>query len=1758
MVLFYNHQNVEEEIFWKYYSDLEKKKVNSENPDNLEKSEIDVTLSLNSLSQWLCRKLKSCISPKFILSLKLSKEEEKSFRLFFIDKSKNLATSLLTFNTVSLIVMLVILWIDEYTTHSFEGSSAILSLKVAATSTIAVWLLFSIMCLIYFCIFIMKYTVVLKYLKIDLHEQWINLSYFILFGRIYCFLSSLTSDMLDQSTCIGIYMMEDRSYALWYLIINTILNYSQTFVFCAMPFPWQWSLLLTTLHCLQSLLQLYSCQELLPVDSNARMKVVNGFAIGTLTYYFIIISIISYSYERSVKSSYQNRQHQSRLANETKKFVDLLCTDVKVTMQQVGSIFGDIELSTPQSMMFTKLVPQIKETSDIVTDIVDDLLFLAKFGEGRFTLKHEQRKDLRTCVKESVDSFITAAIQLYRTPVTVEIDVKNESISTDLKCLNFLIFYGLIAMLNPSCNQQNSSSSLEQKKEERQDFKVSCQRDSPINKLEPDKLTFEIQRTNNENTMDEIGSEIFQSVGMICSRLVISYNGRFFVKDSKLVFTLPAGKLTEDQLTNRTENPRTSNNDKLAEFLQTKVCLYLTENNVEELFMETVHRLYNNIQWSIVRGLNILDLQLRELVFVQSVEAGQELRHKGYQGSIILFSEKLSYLDLDGIDTQLFDYVMSLPPRQSDFKRIKLFILAKSESESVLNQRTRLLESDNLPELSFPKMKKNLIFTMISIFGTFGTIPIDPYRMLSYSKWRFLNPGEYIFHHTANITVFGIVMCIYYSFQYSLGLLNTIYFLVVMIVCTVFMFKGHIRNALAICFPIDFMDLWTAGSFLVVTASAVQFFSEFTGAIVGRVFHTWSRPETFDEFLEQGSGLRYYSGFETLFFLLNMPQTMKFFSEFFPWPVPYLMMITLIIRSFVIIVCFLEPFMNEFELYFTIFSFGCYGIVMLRVQFDVEKLYRQEFTGLFNLIMSRHYNEQCLKLVRELRYPLQTLVKYERGALDLIIDASVANQFIIPFSFIPLIGKLQQNSLILQELVLSIQLTNEDVFSKVNKEDLITRMKTVLLRPLINQVCQKFVDETNVPIYFRLAPELTFLRVDCELFIAILSKVIRFALKRIDLDVTRQLRHRRTNDNHHHHDRESKRNHQSSQPKYKQQQHKSSSVTAGNSTLESEMDNTVDDVEGKEFSMIYSGTRLFRLAKDMLMNIVDAIFENHRNDEEENEIDRDDENQQQQPVDDEEEKELVKSSGNDLIDDCFQNDPSIPKSKQQKPWPIKHQILIWFTAADPCEGKEYAFKDVRGMQIMVLDTSRYPDSFNNCHAQQYFHFYESPPTSLLEQDSRLPTIPTEQQQQHHLQQEMNIAAGTAFTSSGIGDNNLGVRGENRNEDGEPLSDRFIDFFQITSRTSCAYQYGSLMHAQYKSFQRITLPFKLSVDSNRWQNMFPADINRIYKIQTTSKSYYPTYFSYVVNDIPDLLKEQFFYGSHSAFQIIEEQNRYQKHEQKLNTRSTSASNRHQKSSSNHVKISSKTASSNISKPAKSILLKKPHRPIQDIEGGKDFSNYTTAAAGNDLSGNTTTINRTTWDGQISIYCKPNSELNQSILRFQSFFSQYGWITRPHHPKPLPSLSSYQNIDCVIIEYLDPTIVSSKSAFPSHESPSPTNASKSGYNVQDIIHILRGDGFVGVIILAFSSGLSSENSTGSVPTDQDWWDQYILESQEIAILPDAFFTLPLTHDILIRIMGLCAKRLVQLSISAYSPYTNQYINSELLESKLVENLNIDRSA
>jgi hypothetical protein len=85
------------------------------------------------------------------------------------------------------------------------------------------------------------------------------------------------------------------------------------------------------------------------------------------------------------------------------------------------------------------------------------------------------------------------------------------------------------------------------------------------------------------------------------------------------------------------------------------------------------------------------------------------------------------------------------------------------------------------------------------------------------------------------------------------------------------------------------------------------------------------------------------------------------------------------------------------------------------------------------------------------------------------------------------------------------------------------------------------------------------------------------------------------------------------------------------------------------------------------------------------------------------------------------------------------------------------------------------------------------------------------------------------------------------------------------------------------------------------------------------------------------------------------------------------------------MSSKSSSSNISKPAKSIFLKRPHRPIQQLES---------LSGGKDLSGNAITINRITWDGQISIYCKPISELNQSIIRFQPFLSQYGSITRPH--------------------------------------------------------------------------------------------------------------------------------------------------------------------
>jgi hypothetical protein len=86
---------------------------------------------------------------------------------------------------------------------------------------------------------------------------------------------------------------------------------------------------------------------------------------------------------------------------------------------------------------------------------------------------------------------------------------------------------------------------------------------------------------------------------------------------------------------------------KLQEVLQTKVCAYISDVRSESLFLEIAHRLSDQPNISLIRQVFPYHSQLFVLIFVQSVEACEELRNKKFTGSIVLITEKLAYLDED-------------------------------------------------------------------------------------------------------------------------------------------------------------------------------------------------------------------------------------------------------------------------------------------------------------------------------------------------------------------------------------------------------------------------------------------------------------------------------------------------------------------------------------------------------------------------------------------------------------------------------------------------------------------------------------------------------------------------------------------------------------------------------------------------------------------------------------------------------------------------------------------------------------------------------------------------------------------------------------------------------------------------------------------------------------------------------------------------------------------------------------------------------
>ncbi len=110
--------------------------------------------------------------------------------------------------------------------------------------------------------------------------------------------------------------------------------------------------------------------------------------------------------------------------------------------------------------------------------------------------------------------------------------------------------------------------------------------------------------------------------------------------------------------------------------IASKTFIFLTDVSFESIMMDILHKLKiksNNLSdIPMLRTLTIAEMKIYEVAFVHSIESCMEVRKKQFTGQIVLFCERVAYLDED--EKRQCDYIVPIPASDSDLTHLLQFL----------------------------------------------------------------------------------------------------------------------------------------------------------------------------------------------------------------------------------------------------------------------------------------------------------------------------------------------------------------------------------------------------------------------------------------------------------------------------------------------------------------------------------------------------------------------------------------------------------------------------------------------------------------------------------------------------------------------------------------------------------------------------------------------------------------------------------------------------------------------------------------------------------------------------------------------------------------------------------------------------------------------------------------------------------------------------------------------------------------------------
>lgn len=1107
----FDRQQYEGNVFWKSYCEIEKAR-----------------------DERLVQHRKQC--PWYIQLWQGWKQvDDDEFWLFYLNKTGNLCITVLSVNfCFSLLVFRKLLDLAGLQDGNWQVvHQAQLPHLLRLFIYLGIWMIYPLMGMVL--------QLMHRYMPETLHrwahgrpiQYWNWLKYTILLSKtIVVWRNLIDLTYASGDSCYGLTLLgtESPKYAAVTYLFQMMVDINQLMVLSLLPFSWQWVVSFSAIVYLDILLRIYGCRDVL-FGGDVMYTFLYAAMVHLAATIYNVGIYSAFSFQQCLRSCYQNIADQHLATEEKIKLVNMFCRDIKSSSQQIVQSFQTFESLLSNSHLHVKqFAKKSKAVGKKINSMVDDMLFLIRIEEKRFHLSCSDVVDLQEVTKEVISMLeeaeeSTSTVPHINLEDVVDIDVPSDMVYTEQHCLRLLLFYGLTAVMQlfPSIKTNPHSCTIAIKQMEHS-TKPRAKKAKQLHDFE----WFVCSITTNElskHPKEKHPNEGFEAACMMCQRIVDTYGGAFLVEANKLSFELPGKrKLIEDDNTMEM-SPRASQRGNIPKsiirkYLSQQVMAYITDSTLEVLLLDSLKLLPGGDQIALHHRINIALTKVYDVILVQSFEACKEVREKGFRGKLVLMSERLPYLDDN--ERMLFDVGISLPAQQS----VLSDLIHKLISIDINLKTTTSFSSAQVGHLEKKKKKMKGAIEYLQdnynnwIIAVLFKQHVSSERFESYSKWRLFLPD----HKSVLSTLLSKSTFPLYSataiFAYILGIVGPR----IMFGSIIYSIYANLRSLmikqLSEIFHNPLSRWWYTFVIFEVVMSAMAGLYENSNTLHEDV-KNGIYPFAFSHFqhyrndsiteLVHDKAQKIY-GSEILYYPLFVPSISKIFPDSAPWPFGQCGPLIPLLRMMVFFDQVYRYVLKEDMMLMLLWAVLLMSSVIFIIQYFTESLWQIEFMELYDLTISRDFVDICLRTSR--MHLLGSLHQLE--VIHKQFNKQVMTEIEQDHLFVGQKYMLTSERLVLQMLIvkeISFDLNMSDHRYLLNKmSNFRNDMKAQYLQALITEVCVKFFSsvlshdrdiircwfgEIALKIHVQMDPSLLMIRVDEDLFTAMLSQAIRSSIQNI-------------------------------------------------------------------------------------------------------------------------------------------------------------------------------------------------------------------------------------------------------------------------------------------------------------------------------------------------------------------------------------------------------------------------------------------------------------------------------------------------------------------------------------------------------------------------------------------------------------------------------------------------------------------------------------